>query len=336
MPNDWEISHGLDPKDPSDRNMTNNEGFTNLELYLNSIPGNGSANPSAVITAPANNTVVKAGSNVTIEASVSDEDGSVTKVEFYRNGEKVGEDESMPFRYQWTDVADGTHYWAAKAIDDTGTMAFSTSVVVHANTKGSIRPWKSADVGSPGIPGHTQLGGAPGEVTVKSAGDIGGTKDVFHFAYQKVKGDAEIVARIESITPTNEEAEAGIMFRESLKEDASFVSLVVPYIRTGKRGVTLSRAEEGGEVARIQPDQEFQLPYWIKLVRKDNQFTSFVSQDGTSWTTVGNVQVDLPKQVYVGLVADAAKVNNETWKYNTSTFSNVNISAKTGIGPKAE
>ena len=59
MPNDWEISHGLDPKDPSDRNMTNNEGFTNLELYLNSIPGNGSANPSAVITAPANNTVVK-------------------------------------------------------------------------------------------------------------------------------------------------------------------------------------------------------------------------------------------------------------------------------------
>ena len=108
--------------------------------------------------------------------------------------------------------------------------------------------------------------------------------------------------------------------------------LVVPYIRTGKRGVTLSRAEEGGEVARIQPEQEFQLPYWIKLIRKDNQFTSMISQDGTSWTTVGNVQVDLPKQAYVGLVADAGKVNNETWKYNTSTFTNINISADTGSG----
>ena len=334
MPNDWEAAHGLDPKDPSDRNLVNEEGYTNLELYLNSITGNGSANPSAVITAPANNTVVKAGSNVTIEATVSDEDGSVSKVEFYRNGEKVGEDDSMPFRYEWTDAADGTHYWTAKAIDDTGTMAFSTSVVVHANTEGSIKPWKSVDIGSPGIPGHTQLGDAPGEVTVKAAGDIGGTKDVFHFAYQKIEGDAEIVARVESITPTNEEAEAGIMFRESLKEDAPFVSLVVPYIRTGKRGVTLSRAEEGGEVTRIQPEQEFQLPYWIKLVRKDNQFTSMISQDGTSWTTVGNVQADLPKQAYVGLVADAAKVNNETWKYNTSIFSNVNLSAKTGSGPK--
>lgn len=334
MPNDWEIARGLDPRDPSDRNLANEEGYTNLELYLNSITGNGSANPSAVITAPANNTVVKAGSNVTIEASVSDEDGSVSKVEFYRNGEKVGEDDSMPFNYAWTDAADGTYYWAAKAIDDTGTMAFSTGVVVHANTEGSIDPWKSADIGSPGIPGHTQLGDALGEVTVKAAGDIGGTKDVFHFAYQEIEGDAEIVARVESITPTNEEAEAGIMFRESLKEDAPFVSLVVPYIRTGKRGVTLSRAEEGGEVARIQPEQEFQLPYWIKLVRKDNQFTSMISQDGTSWTTVGNVQVDLPKQAYVGLVADAGKVNNETWKYNTATFSNVNLSADTGSGPK--
>ncbi|WP_181469964.1 pectinesterase family protein [Paenibacillus sp. MDMC362] len=334
MPNDWEIARGLDPIDPSDRNLANEEGYTKLELYLNSITGNGSANPSAVITAPANNTVVKAGANVTIEASVFDEDGSVSKVEFYRNGEKVGEDDSMPFRYEWTDAADGTHYWAAKAIDDTGTMAFSTGVIVHANTEGSIDPWRSADIGSPGIPGHTQLGKGPGAVTVKAAGDIGGTKDVFHFAYQEIEGDAEIVARVESITPTNEEAEAGIMFRESLKEDAPFVSLVVPYIRTGKRGVTLSRAEEGGEVARIQPEQQFQLPYWIKLVRKDNQFTSMISQDGTSWTTVGNVQVDLPKLAHVGLVADAAKVNNETWKYNTATFSNVNLSADTGSGPK--
>ena len=46
----------------------------------------------------------------------------------------------MPFHYEWTDAVDGTHYWAAKAIDDTGTMAFSTSVVVHANTEGSIDP----------------------------------------------------------------------------------------------------------------------------------------------------------------------------------------------------
>ena len=37
MPNDWEIDRGLNPRDPSDRNLANEEGYTNLELYLNSI-----------------------------------------------------------------------------------------------------------------------------------------------------------------------------------------------------------------------------------------------------------------------------------------------------------
>ncbi|WP_224721618.1 pectinesterase family protein [Paenibacillus vietnamensis] len=337
MPNEWEIAQRLDPNDPSDRNLLNGEGYTNLERYLNGITGNDSANPTAVITGPANNAIVKAGSNVTVEATAADADGTVTKVEFYRNGEKVGEDDSAPFRFEWTEIADGTHYWTAKAVDDTGTSTFSANVVVHANTEGSIKPWKSADIGIPGIPGHAQLGEAPGELTVKSAGDIGGTSgtsDAFHFAYQEITGDAEMIAKVESVTATNEEAEAGVMFRGSLKDDSAFASLVVPYIRTGKRGVTLSRAADGGQTARIQPEQQFQLPYWIKLVRQGNQFTSQISPDGIAWTTVGTVNVELPEKAYVGLAADAAKVNNKTDKYNTSTFSNVKLTANNDDNPK--
>ncbi|WP_019639610.1 Ig-like domain-containing protein [Paenibacillus fonticola] len=333
MPNSWELAQGLDPNDPSDRNVINAEGYTNLELYLNSIQGNGSVNPSVTITLPANNAVIESGSTVMFHTDVSDKDGTVTKVEFYRNGEKVGEDKSKPFHFKWKDAANGTHYWVAKAIDDSGTSAFSTNVVIHVNTRGSITPWKAADVGNPGIPGHTELGESPDELIIKSAGDIGGTKDAFHFAYQEITGDAAIVAKVESVTATNEEAEAGLMFRNSLKEDSPFVSLLVPYIRTGKRGVTLSRAEEGGEVSRIQPDQEFQLPYWIKLVRRDNQFTSFISPDGIDWIPVGTVDVDLSEKVYVGLVADAAKVNNEVEKYNTSRFSNVQITNRADFNP---
>ncbi|AWB46901.1 hypothetical protein DCC85_10710 [Paenibacillus sp. CAA11] len=334
MPNEWETAHGLDPHNYGDRNLVNEEGYTNLELYLNSITGNGSANPSVAITKPANNTIIKAGSNVTFETSVADKDGTVKKVEFFHDGKKVGEDDRKPFRYKWKDVTDGTHYWTAKAIDDTGTASFSTSVVVHVNTKGNIKPWQSSDIGNPGIPGHTQPGENSGDITIKSAGDIGGTKDAFHFAHQKITGDAEIIAKVESVTATNEEAEAGVMFRESLKEDAPFASLVVPYIRTGKKGVTLSRAAKGGEVSSIVPEQEFQLPYWIKLVRQGNQFTSLISQDGKDWTSVGKVNIDLPKKVYVGLVADAAKVNNETDKYNTSKFSGVAIRPVTAERPQ--
>lgn len=37
MPDVWEDSHGLDPGDASDGNLTNDEGYTNLEVYMNSL-----------------------------------------------------------------------------------------------------------------------------------------------------------------------------------------------------------------------------------------------------------------------------------------------------------
>jgi hypothetical protein len=39
LPDVWEQSHGLDAIDPADRNLTNlsSEGYTNLEVYLNSL-----------------------------------------------------------------------------------------------------------------------------------------------------------------------------------------------------------------------------------------------------------------------------------------------------------
>jgi len=40
MPDDWEKEHGLNPKDPADRNADfNGDGYTNLEKYLNSLVG---------------------------------------------------------------------------------------------------------------------------------------------------------------------------------------------------------------------------------------------------------------------------------------------------------
>ncbi|OVE76094.1 hypothetical protein BVX98_06340 [bacterium F11] len=44
MPDSWELSHGLNPNDDTDRNnkTLNSEGYTNLEVYLNSLVENGS------------------------------------------------------------------------------------------------------------------------------------------------------------------------------------------------------------------------------------------------------------------------------------------------------
>lgn len=39
MPDEWENAHGLNPSDASDRNLLNDEGYTALEVYLNSLMG---------------------------------------------------------------------------------------------------------------------------------------------------------------------------------------------------------------------------------------------------------------------------------------------------------
>lgn len=39
MPNEWELAHNLNPNDPSDRNNIGINGYTQLEVYLNSLTG---------------------------------------------------------------------------------------------------------------------------------------------------------------------------------------------------------------------------------------------------------------------------------------------------------
>jgi pectate lyase len=37
MPDDWEKAHNLNPEDPKDGNEIGKDGYTHLEIYLNSL-----------------------------------------------------------------------------------------------------------------------------------------------------------------------------------------------------------------------------------------------------------------------------------------------------------
>ena len=60
-------------------------------------------------------------------------------------------------------------------------------------------------------------------------------------------------------------------------------------------------------------------PYWVRLVRSGNTFTSYRSSDGVNWTTVGSVTITMSSNVYIGLLV-CSHVNATL---NTSTFDNV-------------
>lgn len=331
IPDDWELANGLDPNNALDALAYAPSGYQFIEEYINSIVADadsliGLANPEVEIVAPANQVIVEAGDHLMIEALAAAKGSrSIAKAEFYVNGNKLGEALDAPYAYEWMNVPDGTHYVVVKAIDDGGFATNSSTVFVHANTTNDISPWQSVDVGSVRIPGHTQIGENADQIIVKSSGDIAGSNDAFHFAYQQASGNLEVMARIDYITPTDSEAEAGIMIREELDADSPFVALLGSYIKEGMKGITMSRNTQGSNASTIEPNSNIELPYWVKLVRLGDQFTSLVSRDGLDWTIVGSVNVALSDGVYVGLAADSSRSRSEVERINASIFSHVSI-----------
>ena len=76
-------------------------------------------------------------------------------------------------------------------------------------------PWASRDLGSSracrvGIGGGGNFYRAAGGI------DIWGTSDQFHFVYQPLQGDVEVIARVASLQHADPWSEAGVMIRESL------------------------------------------------------------------------------------------------------------------------
>src|SRR5256885_1819479 len=80
-------------------------------------------------------------------------------------------------------------------------------------------PWATRDIGAPALAGSASF--LNGRFTIGGGGiDIWGTSDQFRFVYQRVAGDFQIVARVESLTQADVWSKAGVMIRSSLNADA--------------------------------------------------------------------------------------------------------------------
>src|SRR5206468_12769219 len=85
----------------------------------------------------------------------------------------------------------------------------------EAEAQLSLTNFTSADVGSPALAGSTAVV-TNGFNLVGAGNDIGGTNDQFQFNYQQFAGDFDVIVRLQSFTPGDPWAKAGLMARESL------------------------------------------------------------------------------------------------------------------------
>ncbi|MES2597746.1 MAG: Ig-like domain-containing protein [Verrucomicrobiota bacterium] len=76
------------------------------------------AAPTITLTTPAHQAVFGTPVTIDMTATAADADGSIQRVEFYRDGTKLGEDSSAPYSHAWANATVGTHNIVAVAVDN--------------------------------------------------------------------------------------------------------------------------------------------------------------------------------------------------------------------------
>lgn len=216
-----------------------------------------------------------------------------------------------------TPLSGTSNYYTVTAVSGSGTLSSSDSPSYS-------KSWISKDIGAVGATGSLLETGSL--MIVKGSGaDIWYSADEFRYVSKALAGDGTITAKVESMDNTAPWAKAGVMIRESLNADSKYaITFMSP-----TNGIALQqRTSTGVGATGVSGIAGFTAPYWVRLVRSGNTFTSYRSPDGSTstWTATGTTTIAMNTNVYAGLavcsVADGTLCS--------AVFSNVSISGSTG------
>jgi regulation of enolase protein 1 (concanavalin A-like superfamily) len=175
------------------------------------------------------------------------------------------------------------------------------------------------DIGNTGLVGSTTY--TDGIWNLTGAGiDIHRGDNSVHFAYQPLKGNGALIARLLSMSSTHEWTKAGIMVRQTLQPDSPYAAV---HMKPNTEGVTFfNRGIRGGTTGNVQNHvPEIHFPYWLKMERNGNLITGYNSYDGQTWTPMRVVSMPADDVVYIGLLVTSLS----TTEYNTALFDYVSF-----------
>ena len=280
-------------------------------------PAPSNAAPTVSIGNPPHGSRFTAPATLTVTASASDSDGTVVRVDFFAGSTFLGSDTSAPYSFLWGGVPAGTYSVSARATDDDGatTTSVAVSVTVDPPAPSLPSPWQSQDIGAVGPAGRASANGAVFSLSGGGA-DVWGNTDAFHFTWQRVSGDVDVIARVVSVEYVHAWVKAGVMVRERLTADSAHAFMLVspakgrPFQRRlANGGLSTSTASVG--VA----------PAWVKLERRGNVISAFVSDDGVAWTLLASETFAMATEAHVGLAVSS----HDATRLATATFDNVTV-----------
>jgi len=196
-----------------------------------------------------------------------------------------------------------------------------------ALTAGSLpSPWVDQDVGAVGAQGGASSPEYSSLLVAGSGIGIGSNADSFHYVYQPLNGDGQIVVKVATQENTSSSAAAGVMIRETIDPSSKHASMLL----TPNNGVFFQRrlATGGATSQTILASAGITAPYWMKLVRSGDTLTGYWSSTGTSWSPLGSDTISMDANVLIGVVvASGASTVFSNW-----TFTDLDIESESTPG----
>jgi hypothetical protein len=213
-------------------------------------------------------------------------------------------------------TASTTYYWSIVAHNAAGTTTgpvwkFTTATPAPPTLPS---PWTDADVGAVGKAGSASY--SSGTFTVTGSGaDVWNTADAFHFAYEPLNGDGQLVARVATVQNVASWTKAGVMIRETLDTSSAYAFMIVS---AGKGLAFQYRASTGASAAQAA-EPAGAAPMWVKVVRSGDSISGYSSPDGVTWQPVGTATIPMATSVQIGLAVGS----HDNTKAATATFDHV-------------
>lgn len=181
-----------------------------------------------------------------------------------------------------------------------GGKSFSATIKAEINETGGV------DINA--SPGWTEIINDHTFHIYADSNDIDGSSDSFRFQYWVIPTDVILEARVVDVENHREWTKAGVMIRESLTHNSKYMAALL----TGNNGVqSLWRTQDGQGAGQTYTGSGngHNYPYYVRIERKGNLFTTYYSADGENWVQHQQHEINMGSTVYVGLAVSAHPSN---------------------------
>ncbi|WP_291415636.1 ThuA domain-containing protein [Actinophytocola sp.] len=258
--------------------------------------------PKVAVTAPTPDDDLEPGT-IEVTADASDAENTVTQVEFFVDGASIGVDDAAPYTAAWDVAQEKRYQLTAVATNDKGASTTSRIVVVEVgDLYGDWQTFSNTGATFDRPDTDTWIVESGGENMWQGTDQYGA---VYLPAAAGERWTATV--KVERQGNSNASAKAGLIVRNDVTQPGTSPGYGAMTMRAGLGFEWLRDTDGNGTLDASTGASTTSYPAWVRLVRDGDQYYSYWSKDGESFTAVGD-PVSLPGAASaqdIGLVVTA-------------------------------